>query len=117
MSLQLATSVLEQGAGRDTVASEQGRPAGHVPPLQTLLFPFACRFVLRELIETEKMYVEDLGQIVEVCPSAHIEGTDFPYSPGGLAPAFYGICPCSRESVQLVYPAVLLRATGRTEHM
>uniref|UniRef100_A0A8C6XZD5 DH domain-containing protein n=1 Tax=Naja naja TaxID=35670 RepID=A0A8C6XZD5_NAJNA len=31
----------------------------------TLLLRLVCRFVLRELIETEKMYVEDLGQIVE----------------------------------------------------
>lgn len=32
-----------------------------IPP-----FCIACRYVLKELIETEKYYVEDLGLIVEV---------------------------------------------------
>ena len=72
MSLQLATSVPATGAGRDIEVKEEGRSASQVPTPQTLLFPLACRFVLKELIETEKMYVEDLGQIVEVCPSTHI---------------------------------------------
>lgn len=47
-----------------------------VPFPQMLLLPFICRFVLRELIETEKMYVEDLGQIVEVPASPSVLGSD-----------------------------------------
>lgn len=36
-------------------------------PIRSKVAPsFSCRYVLKELIETEKMYVGDLGLIVEV---------------------------------------------------
>lgn len=56
---------------------------------QTLLLPVICRFVLRELIETEKMYVDDLGQIVEVPTSSLFEAV-FPLPPPGLCSDFCG---------------------------
>lgn len=43
---------------------------------------FLPRYVLSELVETEKMYVEDLGQIVEVTP--------FSLPSPGLTPS---VCP------------------------
>ncbi|XP_054859391.1 rho guanine nucleotide exchange factor 25 [Eublepharis macularius] len=83
--LSLLSSLLEgDGSGKHTQGPDPSPlPSDHQspePPSETPLQPLASEeqeeeerrsaleksmFVLRELIETEKMYVEDLGQIVE----------------------------------------------------